>query len=368
MFFWPRGLKKISRETALSQVSDNDCISAKLLTITVFLRLMEYYSGILFLTTNRVGDFDEAFTSRIHVSLYYPELNEDKTVKVFKLNMDMIEDRFATKGRVVKIDRMEIGSFAGKYFAEHPHARWNGRQIRNACQTALALAEFEAQDQSSKDTDSADVVVNLRVEHFEVVRNAYLEFTKYMHDLYGSTSARRAKESRLRAIWVDENDRIVKTQDMGGSVMDKKNAFLMASQKPMGHSPGHSPSQSFQQPSYPQNFAGYQQPSNPQMQQQQQSYYPSQMQNQQFSAQPQYSNTQPGHVQGGPYSSNQGWNAQASSNPGIFAPVPQDGGAQFQGAMQQVGAISQQQQQQEQQQQQHSSVNPQWLNEKIRNM
>src|SRR4051794_28771603 len=30
---------------------------------------MEYYAGILFLTTNRVGDFDEAFTSRIHVSL-----------------------------------------------------------------------------------------------------------------------------------------------------------------------------------------------------------------------------------------------------------------------------------------------------------
>lgn len=56
---------------------------------------MEYYSGILFLTTNRIGDFDEAFTSRIHMSLYYPELNGAKTVEVFKINLKMIQERFA---------------------------------------------------------------------------------------------------------------------------------------------------------------------------------------------------------------------------------------------------------------------------------
>jgi hypothetical protein len=39
--------------------------------LIVFLRVLEYYSGILFLTTNRVGIMDEAFKSRIHVSLYY---------------------------------------------------------------------------------------------------------------------------------------------------------------------------------------------------------------------------------------------------------------------------------------------------------
>ena len=40
--------------------------------IGVFLRVLEYYAGILFLTTNRIGDFDEAFTSRIHMRLFYP--------------------------------------------------------------------------------------------------------------------------------------------------------------------------------------------------------------------------------------------------------------------------------------------------------
>lgn len=38
--------------------------------VSVFLRALEFYSGILFLTTNRVGTIDEAFKSRIHISLY----------------------------------------------------------------------------------------------------------------------------------------------------------------------------------------------------------------------------------------------------------------------------------------------------------
>lgn len=32
---------------------------------------MEYYRGILFLTTNRVGNFEDAFVSRIHSVIHY---------------------------------------------------------------------------------------------------------------------------------------------------------------------------------------------------------------------------------------------------------------------------------------------------------
>ncbi|KAK0754184.1 hypothetical protein B0T18DRAFT_314603 [Schizothecium vesticola] len=194
--------------------------------VAVFLRVMEYYAGILFLTTNRIGDFDEAFTSRIHVSLYYPDLNNEKTVKVFKLNMCMIRERFANKGRKIEIDEMGIGGFAAEHFTAHPQARWNGRQIRNACQTALALAEFEAQGNSHQDILRPDAVVKLGVEQFEVVRNAYLEFSRYMNKLYGSNSARRAKEAKVRAIWVDDNNNYVAEASAGG--LDKR-AFGAAS-------------------------------------------------------------------------------------------------------------------------------------------
>lgn len=37
--------------------------------VSLFLRTLEYYDGLLFLTTNRVGTLDEAFRSRIHVTL-----------------------------------------------------------------------------------------------------------------------------------------------------------------------------------------------------------------------------------------------------------------------------------------------------------
>jgi ATPase family associated with various cellular activities (AAA) len=33
--------------------------------VSVFLRVIEYYDGILILTSNRVGTFDEAFKSRV---------------------------------------------------------------------------------------------------------------------------------------------------------------------------------------------------------------------------------------------------------------------------------------------------------------
>lgn len=43
--------------------------------VTIFLRVLEYYEGILFMTTNRVQSFDLAFQSRIDISLNYPDLD-----------------------------------------------------------------------------------------------------------------------------------------------------------------------------------------------------------------------------------------------------------------------------------------------------
>lgn len=229
---------------------------------------MEYYAGVLFLTTNRVGDFDEAFTSRIHISLYYPELSRSKTESIFKLNMDMIQERFRQNGRKIKINPFDIGTFATKHFSDYPESRWNGRQIRNACQTALALAEYEAQGNSHAATPRPDVEVELNVGHFKVVQNAYLEFTKYMNDLYGTNTARRAKEARLRAMWLAEND-----STLGGSKVMDRMSFALASNLhyPQQQQQGFSqppPSRSYQgaypQPQQEQPYYSYQ---NPAMQQ-----------------------------------------------------------------------------------------------------
>lgn len=43
--------------------------------VSLFLRTVEHYQGIMFLTANQVETFDPAFQSRIHISLQYPELD-----------------------------------------------------------------------------------------------------------------------------------------------------------------------------------------------------------------------------------------------------------------------------------------------------
>jgi SpoVK/Ycf46/Vps4 family AAA+-type ATPase len=44
--------------------------------VSVFLRKLEYFQCVMFLTTNRVSTFDEAMQSRIHLALRYDNLNE----------------------------------------------------------------------------------------------------------------------------------------------------------------------------------------------------------------------------------------------------------------------------------------------------
>ena len=52
--------------------------------VSVFLRTLEYYDGILILTSNRVGTFDEAFKSRIQVALHYTNLDRVARKKIWK--------------------------------------------------------------------------------------------------------------------------------------------------------------------------------------------------------------------------------------------------------------------------------------------
>src|SRR5437667_11797451 len=51
--------------------------------VSGFLRQLEYFQGAMFLTTNRVKTFDEAFQSRIHFALRYGKLGESARVKVW---------------------------------------------------------------------------------------------------------------------------------------------------------------------------------------------------------------------------------------------------------------------------------------------
>jgi hypothetical protein len=47
------------------------------------LRVLEYQQGILFLTTNRVKNFDEAFLSRFSLGIRYPNLDQARRKSVW---------------------------------------------------------------------------------------------------------------------------------------------------------------------------------------------------------------------------------------------------------------------------------------------
>ena len=116
--------------------------------ISIFLRLLEYYEGILFLTTNRVGAIDGAFKSRIHMQLYYSWLNEDQMRKIWKSQMRRIKDDPEIK---IEFDEVDLLHYATTLFANQAGptdkgSRWNRLQVRSAFQSAVAIAEYAAKE------------------------------------------------------------------------------------------------------------------------------------------------------------------------------------------------------------------------------
>ena len=160
--------------------------------VSVFLRVLEYYSGILFLTTNRVGEFDEAFKSRIHISLYYPELGDRQARQVWEMNMD----RLARSKRNIEFSRDDIKDFA-RYHWDNG-GRWNGRQIRNAFQTAVALAGYDRDNDYGK---SSKKKPKLTYEHFKSVADTSAEFDQYLTRVMGgATHGERNQKNEIRAL------------------------------------------------------------------------------------------------------------------------------------------------------------------------
>eukprot|EP01125_Pyxidicula_operculata_P022744 TRINITY_DN9546_c0_g1_i1.p1 TRINITY_DN9546_c0_g1~~TRINITY_DN9546_c0_g1_i1.p1 ORF type:complete len:694 (-),score=218.95 TRINITY_DN9546_c0_g1_i1:138-2219(-) len=89
--------------------------------VGIFLRLLEYHQGVLFLTTNRVSNFDPAFHSRISVALKYKDLEHGEREQVWKT-------LFEAAG---------IKDIPTTDLAKHD---LNGRQIKNSIRLAQALA------------------------------------------------------------------------------------------------------------------------------------------------------------------------------------------------------------------------------------
>ena len=121
--------------------------------VGVFLRQLEYHSGILFLTTNRAGEIDEAFLSRVSVALRYEKLDKNSRRQVWT---NLLHSAGA-------IARGEVDGRTIEWLSLH---EINGRQIKNAIRTALSLAAEEGAELSRRHLSTA---VELSMEFIRTV-------------------------------------------------------------------------------------------------------------------------------------------------------------------------------------------------------
>ncbi|KAH7397487.1 P-loop containing nucleoside triphosphate hydrolase protein [Pyrenochaeta sp. MPI-SDFR-AT-0127] len=104
--------------------------------VSVFLRVLEYHEGILILTSNRVGTFDEAFRSRIQIAIHYPSLGPSQRRKIWNNFIDRLES--------FKDDTVDAEDLRG-HIEDLQKFEMNGRQIRNAITTARQYAEWKGE-------------------------------------------------------------------------------------------------------------------------------------------------------------------------------------------------------------------------------
>ncbi|PPJ58452.1 hypothetical protein CBER1_08352 [Cercospora berteroae] len=83
----------------------------------LFLRLLEYYRGVLILTTNRQVTFDQAFHSHIHLTMHYGALDQHARAQVWKT--------FLTKSNLATADYEQLGKLD-----------LNGRRIKHMVKMA----------------------------------------------------------------------------------------------------------------------------------------------------------------------------------------------------------------------------------------
>ncbi|KAJ3340426.1 hypothetical protein HDU93_007033 [Gonapodya sp. JEL0774] len=100
--------------------------------VGIFLRLLEYHQGILFLTTNRIASFDPAFASRINVALKYEDLDSTARTTIWK--------------RCLQNAAGKSYSFTDEDITNLAKVALNGRQIRSIVKTAKCIATSQDVD------------------------------------------------------------------------------------------------------------------------------------------------------------------------------------------------------------------------------
>ncbi|KAF9870783.1 hypothetical protein CkaCkLH20_11682 [Colletotrichum karsti] len=141
--------------------------------VSVLLRVLEYYQGILILTTNRIRSFDIAVQSRINLAVQFADLKEKQKINIFSNFIDQIPAAFVEEKRKILHFLTDDDEAANRL------SELNGRQVRNIVFSAASLAG------NRQDPDNV-----LRLED---VKRMLDETWNFQHHLRELTKAAREK-------------------------------------------------------------------------------------------------------------------------------------------------------------------------------
>ncbi|KAF7302528.1 AAA family [Mycena chlorophos] len=142
---WDAVLLLDEAEVFLQQRAKGDL--ARNALVSIFLRQLEYYQGILILTTNLIEQCDPAFESRLHFSIYYPELGVDSRRQIWRTFL----------GRAMG---HAISSIASEDLDRLAKIPLNGRQIKNTVSNAECVAVDAHESFSLEHIDAVLEVMN----------------------------------------------------------------------------------------------------------------------------------------------------------------------------------------------------------------
>ncbi|KAK6833536.1 hypothetical protein PG987_008230 [Apiospora arundinis] len=108
--------------------------------VAVLLKELEYFSGIVFLTTNRVESFDTAMKSRIHLSLGYHPPEQAVRRRIWTLCLQGVP---AEESDIHIPNNLDRHGNDGEALEHLVSSALNGREISNAVNTARTIARFE---------------------------------------------------------------------------------------------------------------------------------------------------------------------------------------------------------------------------------
>lgn len=142
--------------------------------VSVMLRCLEYYEGIIILTTNRIRSFDVAVQSRMHLAIQYDDLTPEAKANIYRTLLKKVpSDQLDPELKSARSLERKLDQLCRR-------GKINGRQIRNVVGSAYALAKSSEEG-------------ILKFEHLEEVHEMTMDFvSSLMEDTRGTRQINEA--------------------------------------------------------------------------------------------------------------------------------------------------------------------------------